>query len=428
MRGIDGHRIRGVGLMVAAIALLAGLAVPAPGRANAGDAATVDSVIEWNTHATDALIGVGLQTPPVSALHLAMVHGAIYDAVNAIDGGYQPYLEAPPARPWYSVDAAVAAAAHGVLVHLLPDQEAALDGLYQASLDRIADGDAKSYGIETGEEAAEEMIAERADDGRFGPFRFTEGSEVGEWRTEPPLFLSDPNAWVARVQPFLVESRSQFRSNGPDPLTSEAYAVDFNEVKSLGSLESVARTEDQTDMALFWSEHAAAMWSRIVRTLAAARDLSTADNARLFALLYLTGADALITCWADKARWSFWRPITAIHEARHDGNPDTRKDEDWAPLLPTPPYPEHSSGHSCFSGSVVHTLRDFFGTNEIAFEATSTASGTTRTFQRATQAIKEVLDARVYAGIHFRNADNQGARIGRQVARWREHHYFQPAA
>ena len=239
--------------------------------------------------------------------------------------------------------------------------------------------------------------------------------------------MSDPNAWVARVQSFLIDSRSQFRSSGPDPLTSEAYAGDFDEVKSLGSFESAARTDDQTDMALFWAEHAPAMWSRIFRSLATERDLSTADNARLFAMFYLTGADALIACWDDKAYWNFWRPITAIHEAGADGNPDTTKDEDWAPLLPTPPYPDHPSGHSCFSGSVVHTLRDFFGTNEIAFEATSAISGTTRSFRRATQAIKEVLDARVYSGIHFRNADRQGARIGRQVARWREHHYFQPA-
>jgi hypothetical protein len=357
-----------------------------------------------------------------------MVHGAIYDAVNAIDGGYQPYLESPPARPWYSMDAAVATAAHDVLVHLLPDQKAALDDLYRASLDAVADGDAKEGGIETGEEAAEEMIEERADDGRFGPFRFTEGSDPGEWRTEPPLFASDPFAWVAEVDPFLIDNPSQFRTSGPNPLTSEAYAADFAEVKALGSLSSKERTEEQTDVALFWADHAGALWSRIFRALASDRGLGTADNARFFAMLYLTGADAAIACWNDKAHWSSWRPITAIHHAGSDGNPDTTRDGTWAPLIPTPPFPEHPSGHSCGSASFVRTLRDFFGTNRLTFEATSTVSGTTRTFHHATTAIKEVLDARVYSGIHFRTADLQGARLGRQVARWRERYYFQPAA
>ena len=426
MRQIDGRRVRGIGVVVAATVLLAALAVPAPRKANAGAASDVDAVVEWNQYATDALIVTGLQPPTVSGLHLAIVHGAIYDAVNAIDGGYRPYLEAPSARSWYSMDAAVATAAHDVLVHLLPDQMAALDAKYQASLDRIADGDAKAGGIDVGEDAAEEMIEERADDGRFGSFRFTEGSDPGQWRTEPPLFASDPFAWVAEVEPFLIESPSQFRTSGPYDLTSDEYAKDLAEVRSVGSLEDSTRTSDQTDIAGFWADHGPALWSRIFRSLAADHDLTTVENARLFAMLYLTGADALIGCWEDKAHWNFWRPITAIHKAGSDGNPDTRKDGDWAPLIPTPPFPEHPSGHSCASASFVRTLRSFFGTNELTFETTSSVSGTTRSFQRATQAIKEVIDARVYSGIHFRNADRQGARLGRQVARWREHHYFQP--
>jgi hypothetical protein len=353
-----------------------------------------------------------------------MVHGAVYDAVNSIDRGYQPYLIKVRARRWYSQDAAAATAAYRTLVGIVPTQQLTLEKQYLASLASIPPARAKDGGIAVGEAAAAAMLAARANDGRFGPFRFTTGSEPGEWRPALPAFVSDPNAWVARVTPFLLRNAEQVRTHGPRKLTSGRYARELAEVETLGSANSSERTDDQTDMSKFWAEHAIAMWSRIFRGRAAGERLGTADSARYFAMLYLTAADAAIGCWDDKARWSFWRPITAIREADTDGNPATDPDRAWLPLLPTPPYPDHPSGHNCVSGSIVATLQDFFGTDRAKFSATSAVSGTTRTFTRFSQAIDEIVDARVYSGLHFRSADVQGARLGREVARWREQHYF----
>ncbi len=410
-------------------ALLFALMAPAPVAA----AATVDTVVQWNEYATTSLISLATApwgAPPVSGLHLAMVHGAVYDAVNAIAGGYQPYLVSPSALPSYSKEAAAATAAYRVLkdpsLKVTAARLTELDGLYAASLASIPDGPAKAGGIAVGEAAAAAMIATRQDDGRFGPFRFTPGSGSGQWRPEAPTFTGDPNAWVARVKPFLVNSRDQFISSGPDALTSAEYAADFAEVKAIGSKTSTTRTAEQTDAGLFWTDNAMAMWSRIFRQVSAARGLTLVENARFFAMLYLTGADALITVWADKAKWSFWRPITAIHEAATDGNPATQADRNWEPLLATPLYPEHASGHSSLSSSFVQTLQDFFGTDKIAFYDTSNATHTRRDFARFSDAIQEIISARVYVGIHFRHADIAGANIGKHVAHWRAKNYFQP--
>jgi hypothetical protein len=312
-------------------------------------------------------------------------------------------------------------------VSLVPAQQAALDARYVASLAAIPEGRAQAGGIAVGEAAAAQMITARSGDGRFGPFRFPVGSEPGVWRPVLPAFVNDPAAWVAQVKPFLIESPAQFRSRGPNPLDSRRYAREFAEVKSLGSLNSSTRTGDQNDMARFWAEHPLAMWSRIFRQLSAGRQLSTSETSRYFAMLYLTVADAAISCWDDKAHWLYWRPITAIREAGTDGNPATDADPQWLPLIATPPYPEHPSGHGCVSSSIVETLGDFFGTDKAEFSATSAISGTTRSFTRFSQAIEEIVDARVYSGIHFRAGDEQGARIGQQVASWREKHYFDPA-
>jgi PAP2 superfamily len=401
-------------LRVATVLLL--LLGPAPARA--------DTVTDWNGHATDALIVTARQPPGVSAIHLAMVHGAVYDAVNAIDGRYEPYLAAPPAQRWYSKRAATAAAAHRVLAALLPAQREHLVVLYAASLARVAPGPARDGGIAVGDATAEAMLAARADDERFGPFRFPVGSSPGRWRPVPPALINDPFAWVARVRPFMMRSTSQFRSQGPQPLAGVRYARELAEVKSLGSLTSSTRTSEQTEIARFWADDGVAMWSRIARQLASRHVRGTADAARLYAMVYLTAADAGIGCWDDKAHWSFWRPITAIREAGADGNLATRPDPDWQPLLPTPPFPEHPSAHGCGSGAIAWTLRDFFDTDRVEFSAHSPVSGTTRHFTRLSRAIGEIIDARVYAGLHFRTADDQGARLGRHVARWRRHHYF----
>jgi hypothetical protein len=440
-------------IMVAALAGLAAVVSPGVGglsiSARAQPAENVAT--EWNAIASASIMtpapgGAG-QPPHVAVLSLAMVQGAVYDAVNAIDGGYEPYIVAPAADPSYSKEAAVAAAAYGVLVGLFPAQETSLRTQYDTSLAAITDGPAKAGGVAVGEAAAAEMLAARANDGRFGPFTVVEGTDPGEWRLAPPqgptgIVARDPAPWVGNVRPFLVDDVEMLRSEGPNALTSEAYADDFNEIKVLGSLTSANRTLDQTAAAIFWQDSGSAIWNRVHRSLATSHGLDVVDSARLYAMANLAAADGSIGCWNDKYHWSFWRPITAIREAASDGNPATEPDPAWVPLfdptvsvsgppLVTPGFPDHPAGHTCISGATVYALRAFFGTDKVSFTAMSNkcspAPCPPRSFDRLSGALKEIIDARVWGGIHFRTADVQGAVLGRKVAHYMEAHYFEPA-
>ena len=424
------HTRKGVTLAIGVFVLTTALVLPTSGTAAAVD--VPDQVLAWNQHAYNELIVTAAQAPPVAVMHLAMVHGAIYDAVNAIDGGYQPYLGAPSATGTESKDAAAAAAAYQVLLSVLAaDRDDELLGYYNASLELIPDGDAEGDGVEIGNAAAAAMIAARTNDGRFGNQFFTEGTGPGDWRNiAGPLNPAGNNfKWVGDVTPFLVPDASAFATPGHLPLGSAAYAAEFQQVKSLGRATGSTRTADQTAMAHFWADHAVAMWTRIFRQVSVNEQLSVTENARYFAMLYLTGSDALIVCFQDKERNSFWRPQTAIQLAGIDGNAATVADPTWTSLLANPPYPDEPSGHNCVSHSFVQTLQDFFGTNQMSFSATRASSPIgpiTRTFTHFSQAGNEVRRARVYAGIHFMTADAHGATIGRKVADYRQDHYFQP--
>jgi hypothetical protein len=429
-RGIK-HRT----LLVLSLAAMVGaIAVPVAQAQRTGAVTTesADVVTEWNSHAQTAIITTAGQGPTVAYLHLAMVQGAVYDAVNAIEGGYEPYLGAPEmANSADSAPAAVATAAHDVLVALFPSQQVTLDTKRADSLAPIPDGPAKTGGIEVGAAAAAAMLAARTNDGRFPstPFTVTQGDDPGEWRST--AFLNgnpvvEPAPWVGNVKPFLIPSAAALRSDGPNALTSAAYAEDFNEVKRLGSLTSTVRTPDQKDAALFWQTSTAELFNAILRQLADTQELDIAEAARMFAMTNMAGADGAIGCWKDKYYWNFWRPITAIRQADNDENPATVADQTWTPLFATPPFPEHPSGHTCISGAVVETLQYFFGTDKIAFGTFSGFSNSSRSFERFSEAIKEIIDARVWAGIHFRTADVQGAVLGKKVARYLREHYFQP--
>lgn len=404
-----------------------------------------DTVREWNLHAVNALINAPTasipganQAPQVSELHLAMVQGAVYDAVNAIDRGHQPYLAGLPRAPRSaSQETAVATAAHNVLVGLgiglvppLPQVvRDRLDALYADALADVPDGAAKTGGIAAGAAAAAAMLEARATDRRYVPFSFTVGDDAGQWRPTPPSLVNDPFAWVARVEPFLLESPSQFRTKGPRALTSRAYAREYNEVKKLGgpTLGS-PRSAEQEALAQFYTVHPVELFNRTFRVISKAEGLTLAEEARLFAMLNTAGADGLINCWDDKEFWSFWRPITAIHAGDEDGNPRTVGDTGWTPLIATPPYPEHSSGYNCTSSSYMHTAKAFFGRKKMAFSVVKIPGvpEVTRSYERFTDVVDDTIDARVYQGIHFRSADVQGARIGKHVARWLDKHYFQP--
>jgi len=405
-----------------------------------------DAVTDWNAIASTAIVTNAGQPPPPSALSFAMVQGAVYDAVNAIDRGYQPYLVQPNANPTDSKEAAAATAAFRVLVGfpdlpgLFPAQLPTLQPQYHLYLANLPDDPpgSRDAGIAVGEATARAMLIARTNDGRFGPPPQLYPPAPGIWRPTPPNFANDPAPWVGNVRPFLVPDAEMLRTDGPNALTSHAYAEDLNEVKELGSLTSITRTPDQTDAAIFWQDHAVALWNRIFRTLAINQELDIIESARLFAMENLAAADSQIGGWNDKYYWQSWRPITAIREADTDGNPDTEPDPTWLPLfdpatsvcnpplLFTPPFPEHPSGHACATSAFVHTLQNFFGADRIGFSAFSNKSCTTRSFDRFSHALKEVIDARVWAGIHFRTADTQGSVLGKKVAHYLKKHYFQP--
>jgi hypothetical protein len=281
------------------------------------------------------------------------------------------------------------------------------------------------------------MLGARAGDGRGSAFTFVFGTEPGAWRPSPPGFGLDPAPWVGNVRPFVVPNTASLLSDAPNPLTSEAYAKDFAEVKALGAITSTTRTADQTEAAIFWQDHGPALWNRVIRALAHDEELGIAGSARLLAMTNLAAADGAIGCWHSKYHWRSWRPIMAIREAATDGNPATDADTAWTPLfdpatpqfgspLANPPFPEHPAGHGCVSGAIVRTLQRFFGTDKIVFSAFSNRTRTTRRYERFSDALKEVIDSRVWGGIHFRAADVQGAVLGHKVAHRLEHHYFQP--
>jgi hypothetical protein len=442
-------RVAAVVLLVAVGALTASARGQPDGNVAIVQQPAVNVAIEWNAIATTAAAG---QPPHVVPLSLAMVQGAVYDAVNAIDGGHQPYLVSPPASPSDSKEAAVATAAFRVLVGfpnlpgLFPGQVSTLQPLYDASLAGVPDGAAKTGGIAVGEATARAMLVERMGDGRGGPFTPVEGTGPGEWRLAPPqgptgIVARDPAPWVGNVRPFLVPDVEMLRTEGPNALTSAAYAEDFNEVKKLGSLTSTRRTADQTRAAIFWQDSGPVIWNRVYRALALGQELDIVESARLFAMTNMAAADGSIGCWNDKWYWSFWRPITAIREAATDGNPATVADPDWLPLfdptvpvsgppLVTPGFPDHPAGHTCISGATLHALKAFFGTDKMEFTAVSNkcapAPCPPRRFDRFSGALKEIIDARVWGGIHFRTADVQGAVLGRKVVQYMRKHHFQP--
>ena len=418
-------------LLAVCAVLAASLSAPAVAQSDVLD--------DWNVIAQTEAVAIR-PTAHGQTRGIAMVQGAVYDAVNALDPRYTPYLlnlRALRAQPFGSPDAAIATAAHHVLIAIVDSSRvAALDTSYAAALAAVPPGATKDEGIRVGVAAATAMLNARATDGYLAPFTFDLAADAGRWR---PLTATatDPDAWVGNLKPFVIETASQFRSKGPNPLTSTAYTKDFNEVKAIGSRTSTTRTADQTTAAIFWQFAPTVFWNRLARDLAAARGLDTPREARLLAMINLAAADGAIACWNDKYHWNFWRPRAAIQEAAGDGNPDTVADPTWEPLfhastqttppLVTPPFPDHPSGHGCTSGAVLRTFREFFGTDRIGFDLYSGRyPNQPRHFDRFSLALKEIVDARVWGGIHFRTADVQGATIGKKVGFWLQKHYFIP--
>jgi hypothetical protein len=390
-----------------------------------------DEVLDWNAHAAKAIVTVGGQVPPRALIRLAMVHLAIYDAVNAIEGApFEGYASVPAVDRPASEEAAAATAAHDVLVALFPAQVADLDAKYAASLAALPDDNAKANGIGVGKQAASAILSKRAEDGRDATVIYTPGSGPGVWVPTPPAFLSALAPETPFVQPFALNSASQFRPDPPFSLTSEDWSRDYNEIKALGPAVGSIRTPEQTDIARFWSDNPPLQWNRAWRALSVAKGLGLADNARYFAVLATASADALIACWDAKYFYNFWRPVTAIRAGDTDGNAETAPDPAWIGLIITPNHPEYPAAHGCFSGASTETLKYLFGTDEVGFSMDSTVAGVVnpvRTYDRLSDALEEVLDARIYGGMHYRNSTRIGANMGKQVSRFTTRHFFRPA-
>lgn len=394
-------------------------------------AAQADVVTDWNEQVLDS-IRAERTNPPRATRFLAMTHTAIFDAVNGIAQQYEPYLVPPAAPDGASMEAAAAAAAHRVLSAAYPARQEIFDAALADSLAAVADGPSKSDGMEWGIACADVILAARSEDGsdEIRTVAFPEGSNW--WIRTPPGFAPAllPN-WPY-VQPWTMHSGDQFRAPAPPPSTSPEYTRAFREVRRLGRYDSTFRTEDQSEIAQFWDDGAGTdtppgHWQEIAQTLSDAQGNGLVENARLFALLGLTVADAAIVAWDTKYYYGHWRPQTGIFHADTDGNPETQADTGWFNFITTPPFPTYTSGHSTFSGASSRLLALFYGRDDLAFTATSDGlPGVVRSYDSLSQAGEEAGQSRIYGGIHWQYDNTEGLKAGRALADYVFHGFLRP--
>jgi PAP2 superfamily len=448
-------RMRRAGALVPTLMVAGVLTAASGGSAQAQ--ADGDAVTAWNANAGEAAIAACI-SPNDDPLHesrlYAMMHLAIHDALNAIDRRSRPYAVDLQVNPGASADAAVAAAARDVLVPVLAQlpspfpQEcidagiASVEADYTAALGVIPDGPAKTQGVDVGQAAAAVILALRAADGADTPlldFAYPQGTDPGEYRFTPGFSFAFAPGW-ADVTPFVLKDSSQFRPGPPYAVTSKKYTADFNEVKALGGdgvTTDSARSDEQTEIALFWVESSPLQWNRIARTVSGTEGLDMWENARLFGLLNMALADGYIGSFETKYHYNYWRPVTAIQTAETDGNPNTSADPDWTPLVPTPPIPDYDSAHSVEGGAAVGVLKRFFGTDDISFTTCSLTSpeGSTctdaspvlRSYTSFTQAEEENGLSRILVGFHFRDAVETGIKHGEKIGERAVNLYLRPA-
>jgi hypothetical protein len=399
------------------------LAVPALARGN-------DAVMEWNEVA-QRLIVVPALSPVQQTRAMAIVHVAVHDAVSGITRRYQRYAATASAPAGASPEAAAIGAAHRALAGLFGDTDF-LETTYAASLaaHQIFPGDA---GLVFGESVADEMLAWRQHDGAsVAAYVFVPASAgmIGVWTplSSAASAQSLLPGW-GNVTPWVLRSGSQFRPDPPPALDGQRYARDYNEIIGVGAVASATRTSDQSNIALFWRASPTALWNPILRQAVNFHRLDLSDTARVMALFYMAAADASVACWEAKYFYNYWRPQPAIARGDEDGNEATAADPSWRPFIPTPPHPDYPSGHTVNSGAMAFVLTSFFGDEPgFVIEATSPQNaGFVRHWRTFSDGVQEVIDARVYSGIHFRTADEVGARLGRQVAHFVMTHALRPA-
>lgn len=384
-----------------------------------------DVVLQWNRVLMETILTPGQHPATIMPVRsYAIMHAAMFDAVNSVEGSHTPYLTEVPGSENASLEAAAAQAAHDVLVGLYPTRAAVFDAELLASLQAIIDYRAQQ-GIRVGKIVAERMLAARAGDGwNVPPPPYVLPATAGNWQPVPPANAAATFTHYPAVTPFAISSATQFAPSAPPALTSAQYAADLNEVKELGALNSMTRTADQTQVARLWANvgtptNFLLVWNNVARTVSAARNLTTVEKARLFALTNIALHDSLQTTFASKFEHGLWRPVTAIRRADEDGNANTVPDPEWLALIPTPPYPSYAGNMAGIGTSQATILALFFGRDDIRFEHTwAGAGGATRSYAGFSEMANESARARVYGGIHFTFDNVAGQSVGRNVANY----------
>jgi len=433
----------------AVVAAILGASSSASSAAPARVSATAPQVaLDWNSYAVDAVRAARTLdgVPPGGApralyqieglIYMAYVQAAVYDAVTKIEHRYRPYHHFEVGAGNASTQAAVASAAYSTLVHYLGDPSGTLAGHYAASIAALPADETTTRGVAVGAAAAADIERLRAGDGLdastavFGaPFTY-DASNAGQWQVVPPFVaVGAQTPWVAFMRPFMLQSASQFRAQPPPALGSARYAADFNETKDYGSATSAVRTPDQTAVARFWNANVISQQNQVYRDVAIQHGMDLVDTVHLMAMGSLTNADTGIACFDSKYTYLFWRPYSAIRNADLDGNAATTADPAWSPLLGTPNHPEYPAAHGCLTSSLADVLANALGTQAIDVTIWgATGGGTTLTTQRHfadTQQLKdEIVNARVWAGLHWRNSVLAGEGIGDAVAGWSLDRYF----
>ena len=381
-----------------------------------------DVILQWNRVLQETIRTPGQQPPTIFPVRsFAMMHAAMFDAVNSIDGSYTPYLTNVPGSKNASIEAAAAQAAHDVLAALYPTRQDVFGMELANSFDGIEPNRLRQ-GVRVGEIVAARLLAARANDGwTVTPPPYVLPPSPGNWQPAPAPagFTHYPG-----VTPFAITSNTQFAPNPPPSLMSAEYAADFNEVKEIGSATSATRTADQTLVARLWANVNTPttvffVWNNVARTVALDQETTTVENARLFALINIAFHDSLLITFTSKFQHGLWRPVTAIRRADEDGNPDTAQDSGWSPLIGNPPYPTYAGNHAAIGTSQSTTLALFFGRDDIAFQHTwEGVGGATRFYQSFTAMANEEERSRVYGGIHFTFDQVAGQAVGRNVGNY----------
>jgi hypothetical protein len=420
------------------VLVIGALVACAPAGAVAA-APQANAVARWDEIAQNTVVASGAFQNE-GLIYMAYVSAAVYDAATSIEGGYEPYGKRIAAPRGASTDAAVIEAAYRTLANYFPAPRPAaapdLDALHDQALAAIPEGQSKSDGIEVGRTAANQVIGLRADDGRLTPIAtsspFSPSPGPGVWRRTPPAFAAPQTPWVGAVRPFVLESADQFLPAPPAALSSHAWARAFGEIKAYGGATGSARTPEQTDIARFWSMNVIVQYNQALRDVAAGRGLSPLETARLMAMVNIVGADAQIAVMNAKYRYAFWRPVTAIDPAAvsasdggpvpgfTDGNRSTVEEIGWRPLLTTPNHPEYPAAHGSLTSAMAEVFSEFLGTRRFELTVTSTVVPTmpSRHFERARDLRNEIVEARLWGGLHYRFSSMAGLALGREVARY----------